>query len=242
VSWEGSTPVGLDLYYDPIVDEHVAHGPMGIIAPAWYFAPQRPDVAQAGWRIMASVNGIFGDGPIAGLDEPQRASMLLQLAGEFADAQTRQRIWAAAEEHIEPMWDRRTGEFTLGFGLNEAYPRGQLNARAMAGWVCTPGAWARIFTEPNLAKFAQPTVEGVDFPAVALSEARWDGAALHIAAHPQNAALTGSRTSVRICNITPLHGWTMTDADGATLALSPVGDHVSAEIVIDDRPVVIRRG
>jgi hypothetical protein len=191
------------------------------------------------WREVYS--SILGDGPITGLDEPAKATTLLQFCGEFADAATKQRLWAAAEDHIEPTWDREAGEFTLGFGLHEPYPRGQMNARAMAGWVCTSGAWARIFNAPNLAKFDEPTVEGVDFPRVALSKARWDGKALHISAHPQNAALAGTRTSVRITNISSTEGWIMTGADGNTLALAGNGNHVNAELVVDRRPVVIRR-
>jgi len=241
VSWDGDSPVGLDLYYDPVVDEHVGRGPMGIIAPTWYFAPQRPAVAQAGWRTAALVNGILGDGPITGLDEPARATMVLQFSGEFADADTKARIWDAADEHIEPSWDRTTGEFTLGFGLGEEHPRGQFNARAMAGWVCTPGAWSRIFNEPNMAKFDEPTVEGVDFPRVALSEARWDGKALHLAAHPCNAQVAGTRTTVRITNIASTKGWTLTGFDGETVALNARDDHVSAELLADNRPVVIRQ-
>ena len=32
VSWNDDQPVAVDLYYDPIVDEHVLHGAMGIIS------------------------------------------------------------------------------------------------------------------------------------------------------------------------------------------------------------------
>jgi hypothetical protein len=241
VSFRDDNPVGLDLYYDPVVDEHVGHGPMGIIAPAWYFAPQRPEVALAGWRVAAAANGISGDGPIVGLDEPPKATMLLQFAGEFADVETKERIWAAAEDHIQPTWDRKAGEFTLGFGLDEAHPRGQMNARAMAGWVCTAGAWTRIFNEPNLAKFDEPTVQGVDFPRIALSEARWDGAALHLAAHPQNKVIAGSTTNLQISNVESTQRWIMTDANGDTVELSAHGDHVNVDLVADNRPVVIRR-
>jgi hypothetical protein len=241
VTWDDGDPVGLDLYYDPIVDEHVAHGPIGIIAPTWYFAPQRPAVARAGWQTAAMVNGVIGDGPIQGLDEPPRATMLLQFAGEFADAETKARIWAAADEHVQPTWDRDAGEFTLGFELDEPHPRGQMNARAMAGWVCTPGAWARIFNEPNLTKFDEPTVEGVDFPRVALSEARWDGAALHLAAHPQNADNDGITTSLKITNVKSPEGWVMIQANGERVALAAKGDHVTVELVANNQPVVIRQ-
>ena len=168
--------------------------------------------------------------------------MLLQFSGEFADPATKMRIWDAAEEHIEPTWDRDTGEFTLGFGLNEPHPRGQLNARAMAGWVCAKGDWTRVFNEPNLSKFDQPTVTGVDFPRVALSEARWDGAALHLAAHPQNAAFAGSRTTVQITQVESSEGWIMVQSDGTTTRLREEGDHVIADLTVDNQPVLVRRG
>jgi hypothetical protein len=111
----------------------------------------------------------------------------------------------------------------------------------MAGWVCTEGAWSRIFNAPNLAKFDQPTVEGVDFPRVALSEARWDGSALHLAAHPQNAAADGSRTTLKLTNVDSTDGWVMTRVDGETVALSAQGDHVALELEVDNRSVVVRQ-
>ncbi|MCZ6888432.1 MAG: hypothetical protein O7H39_08045 [Gammaproteobacteria bacterium] len=241
MTWDDGKPVGLDLYYDPIVDEHVGSARIGLIAPTWYFAPQQREVARAGWHTTALLGGVPGDGPITGLDDPARATMLLQFAGEFADPATKQRIWAAAEEHIEPKWDRDLGEFTLGFGLDEPHPRGQWNARAMAGWVCTEGAWSRIFNEPNLTKFDEPTVEGVDFPRVALSEAKWDGSALRLAAHPQNAANQGISTTVRITHVGSTDDWVMTRSNGETVALSGDGDHLNVELVVDNRVVVIRR-
>ena len=241
VSWNDDDPVLLDLYYDPIIDEHVCHGPMGIIAPAWYFAPQRNRVAEAGWKLIAGASGVFGDGPVTGLAEPSQATFLLQIAGEFADPLTKQRIWEAADEHIEPTWDQESGEFTLGLGLNEAHPRGQLNARMMAGWVCTEGAWSRIFNEPNLTKFDEPTVEGVDFPRFALSEANWDGKALHIAVHPQNQAVEGTRTTVRITNVASVDNWIVTQANGETVPLDPKGDYLEATLIADNQVAVIRQ-
>jgi hypothetical protein len=242
VTWDAGRPVGLDFYYDPVVDEHVGRGPVGLIIPTWYFAPQRREIAEAGWNMSATINGVLGDGPITGLDNPNGATMLLQIAGEFADPATKQRIWDAAEDHIEPTWDREAGEFTLGFGLNEPHPRGQLNARSMAGWVCAEGDWTRLFNEPNLTKFDEPTVTGVDFPRVALSEARWDGTALHLAAHPQNAAVEGTRTTVRITNVATTADWVMTRPDGSRVPLSVEGDHVIAELTVDNQAVIIRPG
>jgi hypothetical protein len=231
--------VALDLYYDPVVDEHVGTGPIGIIAPTWYFAPQRPDVATAGWQTTAMLAGVLGDGPITGLDDPARATTLLQFAGEFADTATKQRIWDAADAHVEPTWNDAAGEFTLGFGLDELHPRGQWNARAMAGWVCTEGAWSRIFNEPNLTKFDEPTIVGVDFPKVALSEARWDGTSLHLAAHSLGKA--DAHTSLKMTNVPSTDGWVMTRSNGETVALAADGEHVFVELVADNQTVIITR-
>jgi hypothetical protein len=134
-----------------VVDVHHGHGPNGLSLPAWYLAPQRNDVARAGWELVAQLSGAVGDGPIAGLENPQAAVAMLQLAGEFGEESVQERIWSAAEPFLEPTWDRESGEFTLGLGLGEPHPRGQLNARAMAGRACTPGAWSRLFDAPNVA-------------------------------------------------------------------------------------------
>ncbi len=241
MAWDGDNAVGIDLYYDPVVDEHVGNGPVGLIAPAWYFAPQKRRIAEAAWQTAAAFNGVLDDRPISGLEHPANATMFLQIAGEFADPAAKQRIWEAADQHIEPTWDAQTGEFTLGFGLNEAYPRGQWNARCMAGWVCEQGAWSRLFNQPNLTKFTEPTVEGVDFPKVALSEARWDGHALHLTAHPQNKSVADTTTSVRITNVRSTDGWVLVQSDGKIIPLSGEGDHVNVALKVDNRPVVIRQ-
>ena len=45
----------------------------------------------------------------------------------------------------------------------------------MCSEVMTEGAWSRSFNAPNWrARFAEPTVEGVDFPTVGIVEARND--------------------------------------------------------------------
>ena len=232
----------MDLYYDPVVNEHVGNGPMGLMAPAWYFAPQKREVARAGWQTAAQATGLAGDGPITSLNSPAAATMLLQIAGEFADPETKARLWAAAAEHIEPTWNHDTGEFTLGFGLNEAHPRGQWNARSMAGWVCREGDWARIFNQPNLAKFDEPTVIDVDFPRIALSEARWDGNALHLAAQPQNASVHGTGTRMRIINVAATGNWTMTRPDGVNVELAVEDGTLTVDLNVDNQVNVLRPG
>jgi len=241
VSWDGTTPAGLDLYYDPTVDEHVLHGPMGVVIPAWYFAPQVPEVAQAGWNIASALWGVHGQDPIPGLDDPSRAAMLLQIAGEFADPTTKARIWSAAEPHIEPRRDQERGEFTLGFGLDEPHPRGQLNARAMAGWVCTEGAWSQIFNEPNLAKFDEPVAEGVDFPSFALCDAHWDGRSLNLAAVAQNRTMSGQSTRLDVRNLPPGGGWVLDRGRGEVISLRVENGMATVDLVADGSPVRITR-
>jgi hypothetical protein len=241
VTWKDDQPVGLDVYYDPIVDEHVLHGPMGIAIPAWYFAPQKNQFARAGWNTVAAMSGALGEGPVTGFSDPGTATMLLQLAGEFADEPTKKSLWDAADNFIEPNWDSSSGEFTLGLKLNEPHPRGQWNARMMAGWVCTQGAWSRIFNEPNLSKFDEPTVEGIDFPSIVLSEARWDGSTLYLAAHPQNTHVQGTVTTARLTNAGNTQGWVLIQPDGTKVTLTGEADHVPFEIRADNRTVMIRR-
>ena len=123
------------------------------------------------------------------------------LATEFGDEVARTRLAAFAESTLEPRWDG--GEFTWGFGLNEIHPRGQMNATLMVGEAGGEGAWSRIFNEPNLRKFDQPTVVGVDYPAVGISEAWYDEAArtLTVTTDVGDASRLGQPTAFRITNV-----------------------------------------
>jgi hypothetical protein len=239
MTWAGDKVTAMDLYYDPVVDEHVGHGPMGLIAPAWYMAPQRRDVGQTAWNMGAMLSGVLGDGDIMGLDDENLGVMLVQLAGEYGDEATKARLWDAADAHFEPTWDVDAGEFTMGLRLDEPYPRGQLNARAMAGWICTTGAWSDVFNNPNLTKFDEPTVTAVDFPRVAMTEARWDGDALHVAAHPQNASVRDTRTTVTLAGL-PTGEWQATQPDGAAVDLVRASNRdVQLELTVDDQIVKV---
>lgn len=99
-------------------------------------------------------------------------------------------------------------------------------------------AW--YFAPQRPAKFKQPTVVGVDFPRVALSAARWEGEALHLAAHPQNAVVLGTRTKLTIINVGSASAWRMTRSNGEQVALPVADERVIVELVDDDQAVVIR--
>ena len=163
-------------------------------------------------------------------------TMLLQLAGELAESDVKASLWQLAEPMLEPMHDEDSGEFTLGLGLNEIHPRGQLNARIMAGWVCERGSWSRIFNEPNLSKFDEPSVCGVDFPNVALSVARWDGTKMHLCVQPKNNRLEGKMTEFKIVDLDRTKKWCLVSSDGQSIGLAAVGEELSVRIQANNLP------
>ena len=243
MTWEGDKPVALDLYYDPVIDHHHLRSPMGLTLPGWYLAPQRREVAEVGWDLSAELHGVSRE-RLVGLEDPMASVALLQLAGEFGDAKLFERLSDAVDEFAEPTWDEDLGEFSYGFGLGEPHPRGQLNARAAAARACSPGAWSRVFNESNAARFAEPTVVGVDFPSVALSRAFWDAerGELHVTAVPQNESLRGAPTRFRVTNVRDASGWTMTAQGGEATPLPSEGGDLVVETRVDGTPLVVRPG
>ena len=222
----------MDLYYDPVIDEHVST-PLALMAPVWYLAPQRTDMAKSAWEMAATLTGLFGDGDLVGLDDPNLASLLAMQTGDFTDGEAKTRLWEYLDATHQPQWDNDFGEFTFGFGLGEPHPRGQLNARAMAGWVCTPGAWSRIFNNPNLEKFDGPTVSGLDFPRVAMSEAWWDGAVLHLTAHAQNSSVANTQTSIHVEGLPSDDGWGLVQPTGGTTPIAVSTGASQLELVVN---------
>ena len=226
-----------------MIDHHFGRGPFGLSLPGWYLAPQQREVARAGWDLLATLTGAREDGPLRGLENEQLAVSLLQLGSEFGDAALCERLWEAADEFLEPSWDRERGEFTCGLQLGEPHPRGQLNARIAAARACTQGAWSRVFNEPNLSKFDEPTIVGVDFPAVALSEASWDSARaeLIVTAVPQNLSVRGRTTCFRVTNVDTARGWTLRVPGASSTALASERGDVLVEVPVDGTRRLISR-
>ena len=67
------------------------------------------------------------------------------------------------------------------------------------------GAWWRLFNEPDLRKFVDPTVYGVDFPTVCLSQAVYDAARrlLVVSTDAGVPAARGRPTTFRVTNVAP---------------------------------------
>ena len=211
------------LYYDPLVAYHHMTKAGGHLLLSHELVGQRPDEARLlfegaaeflGWRSLEPLQEAAVDYTTL-KGEPSGTIRGLTLAREFGEDAVYAKLKAHAEANYEPIWDRESGEFTWGFGLNEWYPRGQYNASMAVHEAGSPGAFWRLYHEPNLRKFIEPTVYGVDFPNVCLSQAWYD---------------TGRRTL-----IVSTDAGLPTVADGDTsFRVQNIGRDV--RVLIDDRP------
>ncbi len=111
---------------------------------------------------------------------------------------------AFVETNYEPTWDTDQGQFYLGLGLGEAWPRGQYNDWIMPSLVITaPGQWSRLVNAPNTGKFREPSLVGVDYPTVRVRQAVYDrdDRALYVSVTNGIAAALGSPTSFQLTNL-----------------------------------------
>jgi hypothetical protein len=205
---DGRMSDAMSMYYDPIIDLHhktPSQGPAKLfLVPG--LLPQFADDSRIVFESALDDIGWAGaDGPDETSGHPGLIGIGKFWAREEGDGALQAKLTAYAEDHHEPTWDEETGEFTWGFGLNEPHPRGQFNASAAMAEATTEGAWKRLFNQPNLRKFVDPTVFGVDFPTVCLSQATYDAERrlLVIATDAGVPAARGKPTTFRVTNIDP---------------------------------------
>jgi len=182
------------LYYDPVIEHHHRLGPGGGLGVCLYLMAQQPEFAE---KLYHSAVGAAGwndpKKPVVSLPDPRFTALGLALAREYGDDVTFRRLTDYAEANIEP---RRFGpsadEFGWWFNFGEDWPRGQLSALLIMGEVGGPGAWRKLFREPNLAKFDLPTVTDVDFPTLGIDRA-WNDAhgVLHIGTYAADRSRNG---------------------------------------------------
>jgi hypothetical protein len=221
------------LYYDPLVDYHHRAGPTSGLSVAFYMQPQVPSLAEALYRSAADRIGWSDPSrPIRSLPDPRLLLLGALLAREFGDDITHARLLEHTETHCEPYYFGASGDdFGFGFGLGEAYPRGQLSALLMMGEIGLPGAWSRVFNQPNLTKFDEPTVSGVDFPRLGIDMAYNDAATavLHVGTYAATASMRGASTTVRMSQL----------RDTATCAVRMDGVHYECWRAIDRHTIDI---
>ena len=214
---DGRVTAPATMYYDPLVP---CHHPVGdsynfLFGTAHAVLPLYPGDARAlyddaigrlNWREEAST-GPGGASP-ENVGGPMASFVRLMarfLAREFGDEAVHARLKAYSDANDEPSRDAETGEFTWRFGLDEQHPRGQMNATAALAEAAAPGVWADLIDRPNLRKFVEPTVHGVDFPKVCLSQAVYDAERRLLAVATDAGApdAAGEPTTFRIANVDP---------------------------------------
>ncbi len=141
--------------------------------------------------------------PGANLDDVCMTLRVLTLAHQIGDNELVRMLRTQVEANYEPTWDRQAGEFFYGFRLGEAIPRGQYNSHVMLSEVGEPGGWWRLFNESSVRRFEEPTVCGVDYPRVGLSEAHYDAKerTLALRTYAATPAAAGGTTRFRVTNL-----------------------------------------
>ncbi len=176
---------------------------------SFYAAPQQPDDARRLFLAAAASLGL--DGELATPLRPSRVyGSSLMLAREWGLDDIEHRLSTAIEASYEPTWDRATGEFTWGMGLDEQHPRGQFNAFLAAAEAAGPGRWEAVSAAPLKRS---PQVVDVDFPTMAFDRAEWIGSSLYLGLAPlyENPNVY---TTFRIVGVEPRQ-WDIAGIDGA---------------------------
>jgi hypothetical protein len=175
--------------------------------------------------------------PGAGVEDVALTLRALTIAYQVGDLDTAAALRARVEVNYEPTWDRQAGEFHYGFRLGEPIPRGQYNSHIMLSEVGGPGGWWRLFNEPTARRFEEPTVCGVEYPRVGLSEAYYDEGRRTLFLRPYAAtpAAVGGMTRFRVTNL-KRPGSCRVLADGRPHDRFRVhGDELEIEAPIDER-------
>ena len=168
------------LYYDPIEERVATVETMSayfalIITP--YVYPQQREFAELLYEL--AVHRLAWDNPsrpvLQLVRDPRFLAAALFMARELGDTTTEARLRTVAEHDFEPrFFGAEQDRFAFWFGLDSPWPRGQLNAMMMLSECGPPGAWWRVFNEPNHAMHDEPTVRDVDYPALGIVRARND--------------------------------------------------------------------
>nr|MBA2346892.1 hypothetical protein [Solirubrobacterales bacterium] len=233
------------LYYDPLErlactpPDHLAAYASLIVLP--YVMPQRPEWGTELYEM--TMRRLGWSDPKARLREylpdPRFLAIARQTAHELGDDVTEGRLNEVVESTYEPrMFGDEESRFGYFFGWGEEYPRGQPNALLIMPELGGAGAWGRVFNEPNLAKFDEPTVEGIDYPSLGLSVARNDHEAgeLRVGTYAATPSHAGRATTWRVvglpdptavsvtCDGREFTGWRVVGDDAIEVALE-IGTH-----------------
>lgn len=193
------------MYYDPLLEHHHTRGPASGLSVSLYMLPQNR--AFASFLYEAAVHTLGWNNPrvpIAQLSDPRLLLIGLIVARELGDHTTASRLAMYAENNFEPaFFGDDNDRFGWWFGLGENWPRGQLSSLMMMNDIGVPGSWSLPFNKPNLEKFNEPTVSGVDYPSLGIDQAWNDvtSGVLHVGTFAAASARSGTATTFMVENL-----------------------------------------
>lgn len=198
------------FYYDPLERSMCTFrddvGAYAAIAIALYVLPQNRAfgtqlydmaVRKLGWNDPKK--------PLLQLHpDPRWLALGIMMARELGDTLTEVRLRQLAEIEFDPRFFGPDGDrFGWWFRFSEDWPRGQLSSLMVLTELGEPGAWSRVFTRPNLEKFSQPTVTGVDYPALGIAQC-WndlEAGALWVETYAATRSRRGAATTWRVSGL-----------------------------------------
>lgn len=197
----------LAMYYDPLIDYQHRAGDVGFagLMTTWYMLPQKQELATRLYELGAAE--FSWNNPRVAVPEvmdPRLWILGYCLATELGDDLTAARLRDAFHQAAEPRhFGDDDDEFGFFFGFGEDWPRGQLSALLMMTEVGGVGAWQDIYNSPNLAKYGEPTVEGVDFPALGIAQS-WNDlqhGMLQVSTYAASSSRRGEATMYRVTQL-----------------------------------------
>jgi linalool dehydratase/isomerase-like protein len=186
-------------YYDPIEKFHFGGPVAGGLSTAHLMLPQNRELGRLLYDAAANASGWR-----SASGEVRANTTGLVLAREMGDDVAYERLRAAAEREYEPkFFGEHQEHFGWFFNTREGFPRGQGSAMLMAAEIGGPGDWTRAFEAPHLDKYNAPTVEGIEFPSLGVSQAWNDQATgtLHVVTYAAAPDKRGAATRWRVTNL-----------------------------------------
>ena len=195
------------FYYDPIEKSMCTLrdeiGAYAAIAITLYVLPRSRELGIKLYEM--AVNKLGWNAPEKALlqlhPDPRWLTLGIITAREVGDSATEARLRQVAEADFEPKFFGPDGDhFGWWFGFGEDWPRGQLSSLMVLSELGEPGAWSRVFNEPNLEKFSEPTVSGVDYPNIGLAQC-WndlDAGELRVETYCATASARGKETGFTV--------------------------------------------
>ncbi len=186
-------------YYDPIEKFHAGGNVAGGLTTAHLMLPQNRELGQLLYDAAANALGWRG-----AVGDVRANTTGLVMAKEVGDDVAYGRLRAAAEREYEPkFFGEHREQFGWFFNNKEGFPRGQGSAMLMAAEIGGTGDWTHAFEARYLDKYAAPTVEGIEFPALGVSQAWNDRSTgtLHVVTYAAAPEKRGVTTTWRVTNL-----------------------------------------